>query len=190
VVGEDYEPAIMVTRMASAVASRVASAALVPLQLSRYPAEVHRHLVDLTKRGIEAGMFTKSDTEVAPELLQVDAVAKELTGKLEAMEEILLQAATSGEKNLSSASKAIFHAERGWLNEEGIPGRPWFKSLYAASDEDSGYAAWPVPALRWCIEHKDAEELKRQAEQYRTILGKLAGSMSEAIATISSPDIR
>jgi hypothetical protein len=38
--------------------------------------------------------------------------------------------------------------------------------MFAASDEDSGYAAWVLPALRWAVERQDRAALAQEAQRY------------------------
>ena len=68
---------------------------------------------------------------------------------------------------------------------QGIPGRPWFRSLYAASDEDSGYAAWILPGLRHAVEHDDEEEFKEMRALYVRVLADLEGRLGEIAAQLN-----
>src|ERR1041384_4856483 len=68
VVGEDYEPAVMVSRMTNAVAGRMACAPLLPLDPARYGVEVRRQLIDITKRAVELNVVARPEREIAPEL--------------------------------------------------------------------------------------------------------------------------
>ncbi len=178
VMGEDYEPALMVTRMVSAVSGRMANAPVLPLEPSRYGMETRRQLVDLSKRATEAGIIPKSEREVAPELARLEGAAVEFGARAAAAQGKVLKAEGEGKLNaekLSRINALLMEADRAWLAEEGIPGRPWFKSLYAASDEDSGYASWILPGLRWAVEHKDAAALAKEQERYLEVFKKLTG---------------
>ena len=73
---------------------------------------------------------------------------------------------------LADTNAAILNQDRLWLEESGIPGRPWYRSMYAAPDEDSGYASWMLPSLRYSIEHQDEDVLNTVAASY---FGKLRG---------------
>ena len=77
-------------------------------------------------------------------------------------------------------------ADRAWLSEDGIPGRPWFRSLYAASDEDSGYASWILPGLRWSIEHKDKAQLAKETERLLAVFRSLNATVSGVDAALKS----
>jgi N-acetylated-alpha-linked acidic dipeptidase len=64
-----------------------------------------------------------------------------------------------------------------WLDPEGLPGRPWFRNRYAATDRHSGYGASMLPDLAEAIEDHDADraagaiaELAAVAERVRAIL--------------------
>lgn len=176
VVGEDYEPALMVTRMVSAVSGRMANAPVLPLDPARYGPETRRQLVDLSKRAAEAGIIPKSEREVAPELARLEGAAVEFGARAAAAEATVVKAAGEGKlvgEKLARINALLMDADRAWLTEEGIPGRPWFKSLYAASDEDSGYASWILPGLRWAVEHKDAGALAKGQERYLEVFKKL-----------------
>ena len=38
--------------------------------------------------------------------------------------------------------------ERTFLQPDGLPGRPWFKHPVYAPGLTTGYASWPLPAIR------------------------------------------
>ena len=69
--------------------------------------------------------------------------------------------------------------DRAWLYDEGLPNRPWYRNLYAAPDEDSGYAAWMLPALRYAVERGDHKVLDGCEELYLRVFDKLTGMMRD-----------
>lgn len=187
VVGSDYEPALMVTRMTSAVAGRLAGGPLYPLDVARYGLETRRHLVDLTKRGVEAGVLTKGLGEVALEFEGLEKAAVEFDRRAGEVTERVMSAVGAGRLDgakLARVNALLLEADRSWWSDEGIPGRPWFKSLYAASDEDSGYASWILPALRWGVEHKDAAAVGRGVERYKDVLRRMAAAVEKINAEL------
>ena len=46
-----------------------------------------------------------------------------------------------------------------FLLENGLPGRPWFKHAIYAPGLTTGYACWPLPAIRQALEAKDNKQL-------------------------------
>ena len=59
---------------------------------------------------------------------------------------------------LASLNDAISAVERAFLFGEGLPGRPWFKHAVYAPGLTTGYAAWPLPAIRQAIEDNKPEQ--------------------------------
>jgi N-acetylated-alpha-linked acidic dipeptidase len=76
--------------------------------------------------------------------------------------------------------------ERAWLLNEGLPERPWFRSLYASSDPDSGYAAWMLPGLRWAIEQNDPKAIERWLAVYATALDGLLSRLAAIESNLNS----
>jgi N-acetylated-alpha-linked acidic dipeptidase len=175
VVGEDYEPALMVTRMTDAVAARLASAPLIPLDPARYGLEVRRQLIDITKRAEELKVLPKPDRDIAPELARLEGAAVQFDALARAVDKRALAALESGlaPDKLARVNALLIEGDRAWLNDQGLPGRPWFKNMYSASDEDSGYASWTLPLLRWAVEHKDRAALTRAEDAYLAVIAKL-----------------
>ncbi len=49
--------------------------------------------------------------------------------------------------------------ERAFLLDKGLPDRPWFKHAIYAPGLTTGYAAWPLPAIRQALEDKSKARL-------------------------------
>ena len=80
-MGEDYEPALMITRVTTAVASRLAAAPLLPLDPTAYGPETRRQLLALTTRAYEVGALQPSGgpkPEIAASFSRLQAAADEL----------------------------------------------------------------------------------------------------------------
>jgi hypothetical protein len=76
--------------------------------------------------------------------------------------------------------------DRAWLDLAGVPGgshgnpdRPWFRSLLAATDEDSGYGSWTLPAIRAAIARRDPAMLRAQMKRYEQVVDRLDNVMAE-----------
>ncbi|MEZ5978798.1 MAG: M28 family peptidase [Planctomycetota bacterium] len=178
VVGDDYGSAALVTEVVLESSALLADAPVVPLDPGRYGREVRRHLEALTARGRELGLFvsgdaagaTTVDENLAPLARGFDAHGE----RMRRLEARLANAKdTLTDERRAEINELLVLWERAWLDDEGLPGRPWFENLYCASDETSGYAAWMLPALRWAVERGDAEALAHQVERYRAVLSRL-----------------
>jgi len=171
VVGEDYASAALLTRVVDRVLARLANADLLPLSPAAYGEDLRPHLDALEARAKELGL------DVSVEKLRhgtgvLDAQARRLEAKLKAALERGLDA-----KTLAAINRQLLGMERDWLHPEGLPGRPWFRSLYAASDEDSGYAAWVLPALQHALEEKDPKAFATWSETCRQALLRLGARL-------------
>ncbi len=177
VVGEDYAPALMLTRITNLITARLADAPLLPLDLGRYAPDLRVHLKTLRTRADTLGV----DADLAALQRAVD----EFEAIAQAVQQRLDQAIAGGRvgaEALQRINRMLVSAERCWLYEPGLPGRPWFRNLYAATDPNSGYAAWMLPGLRHFIEQRDPAGL---AEAQRLCVASL-GSLSRLMETMDA----
>ena len=66
--------------------------------------------------------------------------------------------------------QALIDFDRAWIDQDGLPGRPWFRNQFAASDRDSGYGSVVLPRFSEAIRDRDQAALDRADEIYRTLL--------------------
>jgi N-acetylated-alpha-linked acidic dipeptidase len=187
-VGEDYEPALMLTRLVNVLAARLANAPVEPLDPARYAADLRAHFTAIT------------------ELAQARNMAAPLTPLVAALER--LEAASARAARSGAFASAGSDADSTALNNrnamiadlcklwqprwpEGLPGRPWFRNFYAASDPNSGYSAWVLPALRAAIESGDDSSLQAAVMVYVSTFDRLTAaieSLCEAAAANRLPE--
>jgi N-acetylated-alpha-linked acidic dipeptidase len=55
--------------------------------------------------------------------------------------------------------------ERAFLDQKGLPNRPWFRHLLIAPGLTTGYAPWPFPALQEALDAKDAAMFAAEAKR-------------------------
>lgn len=188
VVGADYASSQMVTRMVNAVAGRMACAPVLPLDPSRYGPETKRALDGLTDLAERAGLVADATDKSSSPFAALYAAVERFTTRAGAARTALADAVASGRLSAEQRSRLnaiLIACDRAWLSEEGLPGRPWFRNLYAASDEDSGYAAWVLPGVRRAIERRDRGVLEhetRRIEQVFERLTELTGAMEAVLA--------
>jgi N-acetylated-alpha-linked acidic dipeptidase len=187
VVGDDYDSARLVTAITLAATTALADEALVPLDPARFGREALRHLETLTTRGRALGLFADADdsgaidpvfAKLAQRLTQHGERVERLTSRL------ANQSAALDDETRLAINALLVRWERAWLDDAGLPGRPWFKSLYAAADETSGYAAWMLPALRWAIEEQSNDLLVEQLARYDAVLDRLEAN-ADALARLT-----
>lgn len=169
VVGEDYEPALMVTRMAATSAALAAEPALVPLEPWRYGDEAARLLAPVRDDAAKLGVDWRAPAERIDSLIER---CRTLTPLGEAARSRL--AALTDPAAIEGANRSLRACDRAWKRGDGLSGRAWFKNMYAAPDRDSGYAAWMLPELRRAISDKDLPGFERAIGEYERVISDLA----------------
>ncbi|MCH7546048.1 MAG: M28 family peptidase [Planctomycetes bacterium] len=172
VVGEDYEPALMLTRVVNLLAARLANATILPLNPVRYAVDGVAHLEALEKRAQELDFVV--------DLTSLRLPMEDCRQRANEVNEYLLDAIQRNALEASHIARinAALHAmEKTWMIQQGLPDRPWYRNLYAATDPNSGYAAWMLPALRRAIENRDADDLRTQITTYLEALKNLQSTL-------------
>jgi N-acetylated-alpha-linked acidic dipeptidase len=146
VVGSDYKSAQMVTQVTAALLCELANAPLLPLDPRSYAEDGLAQLAAIEKRAEELDV----SFDAAPLRRAMESFRENAREFVDAIDD-----ARPG-IDRERINDTLRRLEQAWLAPEGLPKRPWFMSLYGASDPYSGYAAWVFPALRLAIEEKDA----------------------------------
>lgn len=179
VVGADYEPALMLTRMTNAAVGLLADTPVVPLSAARHGRDSVRVLHLLRAQVAKA---TPAD---AASLAALDALLARATSLAErgAQLDAALASAmpTMSKEQCRAASDALIALDRAWVDEQGLEGRPWFRSLLAASDRDSGYASVMLPLLTEAVETQQAPKVQMAAGRYGQVFDRLDKGMELAL---------
>lgn len=185
VVGEDYEPALMVTRMTLGAVRRLADDPLVPMDPTALGAEVARALAGITERGRALGVFGAGSGAIDATLEPLAARAAAISARGKAWRARAEQAVPGMEpERLRRLNHTVTQWERAWDHREGLPSmdasrppRAWYRNLFAAPDEATGYGAWVLPGLRAAVERKDAALVTSEAARVDRALWKFELTM-------------
>lgn len=190
VVGDDYEPALMITRMAAGVAARLASAPLIPEDAPRAGRDFVTHAETLSKAARDAGLNSagldallahRREALLAPNRgldglknwFDVVGALHKTVGRLAGGPADPSDAVRSTREAVRDANDAVLRTSRLWLRDSGVPGRPWFHNAFVATDESSGYADWVLPWLRRAVETRDQKAFDEAVAVYDRILDAL-----------------
>ncbi|MBL0927584.1 MAG: M28 family peptidase, partial [Phycisphaerales bacterium] len=182
VVGDDYLPAQMNTRIVNLTVARLANADVVPLDPAAYPPALRGMLDELEKRAGELGGATAK-----PDFGAVRRAIDGLEASADRYNAALERATAEGGADagaLASASALLRDGERAWLAPGGLPGRAWYRHQFMANDEDSGYAAWSLPEVRLNIERRNADQLARSVARLAEVLGRVGERIDAAAAVL------
>ncbi|MDI9403748.1 MAG: M28 family peptidase [Limnohabitans sp.] len=160
-VGEDYNAARLVTAITNAMVAEFADARETDVSLAELARDAVRQasaLVELAKsRNLPLGAIEA----VRDAFAQCTALAEEADERIEKLPR-------DGDRD------ALRRCTRMWMRDEGIPGRPWFRNLYAATHRHSGYATASWPMLREAIEDADTADPRTAAKLAEAALPYLA----------------
>lgn len=169
VVGDDYEPALMITRMTNATMARLAQSPIVPLDPSLYAQATRRHL----DRIAELTAQSQSWGPEQPGALQRVAVAAELFRlHAEPVMAELRESPDLDQDRIVAVNFCLMQLERAWCDVGFETGRSWYRSGFGAPDETSGYAAWMLPALRHAVALDDPALLDERANAYERFFAR------------------
>ncbi len=179
-------------RLYTLIAMRAAAAEVVPMRFVPYGLALRQHVDELRlirarKTRQQAGESARPGAEFEGVSDLIGAV-REFQARAEALDHAV-NAVSHREgldrARLATLNNAIAAVERSLLLGEGLPGRPWFKHAIYAPGLTTGYAAWPLPAVRQAIEedrpamlapavaktsesiHRAAAEMKAAADRAR-----------------------
>ena len=171
VVGDDYEPALMIARMTNAVVGRLASATLLPYDFGDDASVVGHELATLAGQADALGLHDELDTtrEAATRLAEV---AQSYATVRQAWIE-----STKGFSPLAALLNARqIGLERLWVGD-GLAARPWYRNIEVATDPVSGYGSMILPEVRSAFLQGDAERAAHALTHLQEVLGQLAAGV-------------
>lgn len=180
IVGDEYEPALMLTRLTALAAARLANDEVLPLDPAMMGQDFSLHFRALNERASE----TMPALDLAPLSQRIEALAARLSALGERLRDPLVEERLE-RAAIVELNRLLRALDRAWLHDAGLPGRPWWRNLYGASDPWSGYAAWMLPLLREAIETRDEAMLHNAARAYGEVADRLTDILNKMDALLS-----
>jgi len=156
-VGDDYASASMITREAVAIAALAAQSPLPGWRVQDLGRGLLAHLDALLQRCQDEDMRRRLET------LRPAMEAMVIRG--EAIDAAIAQGLELNRQDDARVRRGLRSLIRAWVDDAGLEGRPWFRSLIAASDRNDGYAPCMLPLLAEAVSDGDAERLDRAVER-------------------------
>ncbi len=184
IVGDDYEPALMMTRMASAVAARLSDTGTA-LDPANYGGEIVRKVDSFEKRIAGEGIFDASrQVEIEEAHTRLREAARRFGGLAADLRNLRDEPGT-GERELLRINAMTRAFDMRWcVGDGGHDDRPWYRSLYAAPDATSGYASWTLPGLQHAMHTRDADRYVREADRLTGMLNENARAIDQMIGVV------
>ena len=170
----------MIARADGVLALRFANADILPYDVVRYAADTRTHVGTLHRIAEARGLKV--------DFSQLVGATRELDEAAAALVEARERWLDSGEVDADRAeavNRALIGLEKAWLNDRGLQGRPWSRSIYVSPDPFSGYASWMLPGLRYEIETDDRADLPAWERVYIGAVRGLAERMRSVAAMMN-----
>lgn len=161
-----------VARTDGVLALRFANADVLPYDVVRYATDVRAHLAGLLEVAEARGMEVAFPA-LATAVDDLEDAARELVGARDRWTAGGAVSPAAAER----VNRALIGLEKAWLNDRGLQGRPWSRSLYVSPDPFSGYASWMLPGLRYEIETDNRAALPGWERVYVNAVRDLAARM-------------
>jgi N-acetylated-alpha-linked acidic dipeptidase len=84
------------------------------------------------------------------------------------------------DKAVQALNQQLIRSETGFLDEQGLPERPWFKNQIYAPGAYTGYGVKTLPAVRESIEQKKWAQAEAGAQSIGKVLEREAAMVEEA----------
>jgi N-acetylated-alpha-linked acidic dipeptidase len=132
-----------------------------------------------------AGEKGNNRIDLAPLRQEAELVSKTAESTNLTLADRLANGTLSAE-SLSMINDRLQHMERDWIVPEGLPGRPWWRNLYASADPDAGYAPAMLPGLRAMIMGAPSDQFGAVLNQYETAISRLQVRLQEMAIAITA----
>ena len=160
------------------LALRLANADILPYDVPRFATDLDVHMAALEARAETLGR----NIVLAP----LSAARERLSAASEDFASLRDRWLAQGDRSLEEEINRNLRAlEQAFLHMDGLQGQPLSRSLFVSPDPFSGYASWPLPALRyeletglgqwdlWLSRYVEAvDELTRRVEEVNALLGR------------------
>jgi N-acetylated-alpha-linked acidic dipeptidase len=170
----------MVATANGLLALRLANSDLLAYDVTRYAIDTRTHVntlfevADVRRIEVDLSRLVASTNalETAADALADARTARVAAGPLSAREAVRINAGFIG-------------LEKAWLDNRGLQGRPWSRSLYVSPDPFSGYASWMLPGLRYEIETDDPGDVPEWEVRYVDAVDRLTELMTSLTSLIA-----
>jgi N-acetylated-alpha-linked acidic dipeptidase len=90
------------------------------------------------------------------------------------------------DQSLGLVNADLLKVPRLFLNEEGLPERPWFKNQIYAPGAYTGYGAKPIAAVREYMDEKKWKEADAQVPQVAQVIENAAAGINQAAGDLEN----
>jgi N-acetylated-alpha-linked acidic dipeptidase len=96
--------------------------------------------------------------------------------------------ATVSQQSLDNVNGDLLEISRLFLNEKGLPERPWFKNQIYAPGAYTGYGAKPIAAVREYMDEKKWQQADAQIPMVAQVIANIASGIDKAAGDLESAE--
>jgi len=212
----DFAYGRVLAQTAGTTMMRLADADLLPYEytaqaeaIAKYETELDKLLKDkqdeFAERNLELqeGVFTATSdphktyvpppSEIVPPFMNfapmknsIELLKKSADDYSKELAKFKSSGATISPQALDAVNADLLHISRLFLNEKGLPERPWFKNQIYAPGAYTGYGAKPIAAVREYMDEKKWQEADAQIPMVATVIENIAGGISKAASDLDA----
>jgi N-acetylated-alpha-linked acidic dipeptidase len=172
----DFETGERLAEVVALFLARMANAEVLPFDYRATAETVERYLdeveAEAERRGVSVDLASVRDAS-----RDFGSAADALQQKVEAT----LSAAAPRTEDVEALNTLMLDVERGFLTEQGLPGRPWFRHQLYAPGYYTGYGVKTLPGIREAIENGDAREATELASRLTASLRAVSARIREVL---------
>jgi len=206
----DFAYGRVLAQTAGTTMMRIADADLLPYEytpqaeaIAKYETDLEKLLKDkqeeFTERNLELqeGAFTATSdphktyvlppAETVPPFMNfapmknaIELLKRSADDYSKALAKFKSSGATISPQSLDAVNTDLLGISRLFLNEKGLPERPWFKNQIYAPGAYTGYGAKPVAAVREYMDEKKWQQADAQIPMVAHVIENIAGGISKA----------
>jgi N-acetylated-alpha-linked acidic dipeptidase len=130
--------------------------------------------------------------EVPPALnfAPVENAANALARAADRYKAAAAKSSTAPASTIAGANTRLLQAERQFIDEGGLPRRPWYRHLLYAPGFYTGYGVKTMPGVREAIEEKRYDEADREAQRVAAALNREAALVNEVATLLEQSSTR
>lgn len=165
IVGEDYEPALMIARYTANLATLLAFEAVLPIRSEAVARDAAEKLRTIPTTDDAAEPLAARLDELADRGAAIDGRLDALAADPSALPPAMLE----------SIDAALLALDRVWWDERGLFDRPWYRNLSIATDRFTGYGSTTMPIVAEPVADGDAERVREGLQRLEAAIGRLEG---------------
>jgi N-acetylated-alpha-linked acidic dipeptidase len=176
-----FEYHVAAARVWGLLAMRLADADALPFDYTAYATEIRSFFEEslrLARRRKLTSSFNEGAMKEAIENFAAEA------GKVEKRRQELLGDVSKNDqgaiRKLARLNDGLIAAERAFIDERGLKGRPWYRHQIYAPGYYTGYAAQPLPDFRQALEDRNAAAAGEALERIVASLNRVTEVLRKA----------